>query len=72
MHPFLHAGFSGIERVGRTLRVARDADRRQLTVVVRAIPIADPLPHIAGDIMQAVRVRGELRDRRDPEERIRA
>ena len=53
MHPFLHARFSGIERVGRTLRVARDAaDRRQLTVVVRAIPIADPLPDVADDVME--------------------
>ena len=32
MDPFLHAGFGGIERVGRTLRVAGDAaDRGQLT-----------------------------------------
>ena len=70
---FFTAGFAGIERVGRSLRVAGDAaDRRQLPVVVRAIPIADPLPHVAGDVMEPVAVRGELRHWRESRERIRA
>ena len=73
MDAFLHGGFCGIERVGRSLRVASDAaDGRQLIVVVGAIPIADPLPDVAGDVMKPVRVRGELRYGRDPLECIRA
>ena len=70
MDAFLHAGFVGIERVGRTLRVASDsASRSQLGVVVGAIPVAHPLPDVPADVVEPVAVRRKLRDRRDAGER---
>ena len=66
MDAFLHAGFVGIERVGRTLRVARDGSgRSQLGVVVGAIPVAHPLPDVPTHVVEPVAVRRKLRDRRD-------
>src|SRR5262245_13689011 len=60
-----------IERRGGTVRIARDAALgRELRVRVRAIPVADPLPHVAGDVVQPIGVGWKLRDRRDADELI--
>src|SRR5580765_2350155 len=71
MGPFLDARFGGIERIGWTLRIAsKVAHRRQLAVVVGTIPIAGPLPYVAGDVIESVAVWWKLRNWRDPEECI--
>ena len=72
MDAFLHAGFAGIERVGWTLRIPGDGSgRRQLRVIVGAIPVAHPLPDVPAHVIEPVPVRRELCDRRDARERIR-
>src|SRR4029079_12460111 len=65
------AWLGGIERTIGAARVARDtAGRGQLRVVVRSVPIADPLPHVAGDVVKPVPVRRKLRHRRETDVRV--
>src|SRR5215467_7072443 len=46
-----------IERGFRSLGVTRRASRgRELAIIVRTIPVADPLPHIAGHVIQSIAV----------------
>ena len=64
-------GSDGIERRVGPLRIARDAARRgELRVVVGPVPVAHPLPHVAGHVVEAVAVGRKLRDRRDPDEAV--
>src|SRR5262245_4858058 len=61
----------GIERGFGPLRIPRDAtSRRELRVVVRTIPVADPFPCVASDIVEAVPVRWKLRDWSKADERV--
>src|SRR5262249_58409282 len=60
----LRAGLGRIKAVGRTLRVTRDtALLREHAVVVRAIPVGDPLPDVARHVEEAVAVGREGSDR---------
>ncbi len=75
--PLGDAGAVGVprpRRVGGSLGIldrlpARLADR--LHVGVGAVPVAAPLPHVAGHVEEAVAVRRETLDRRTPLEAIR-
>src|SRR5215468_7953255 len=50
----------------RSLRVPCNVSgRSELRVVIGAIPVADPLPDIAGHVVKPILVRWELRDRGD-------
>src|SRR5215467_3526101 len=54
-----------IRRIG-AMRVARNtAAGSELPIVVRTIPVACPLPHIAGHIIEAIGIRREFRHRRN-------
>ena len=44
--------------------------RRELRVVLGAIPVAHPLPHIAADVIESVAVGRKLRDGRDAREAV--
>src|SRR6188508_1342061 len=62
MDPHRLAGVARIERVGWALRVPGDGPRRgKLGIVVRAIPVAHPLPDVPGHVVEPVSVRGKLR-----------
>src|SRR5262245_60941375 len=55
-----------IERRDRAARIACDAAcRRELRIVIGTIPVADPLPDVSRHVVEAVRIRGKLRDRRE-------
>src|SRR5271169_2899087 len=57
----------GIKRRVRPLRISRHASCDcQLLVVVRAIPVTGPLPHIACHVIQAVTIRRKLRNWSNP------
>ena len=63
--------FGGIIRGGRSGRIFGDAARQlEPRIGVRAIPVTHPLPGIAGFIVEAVTVGGELRDGRQPRESV--
>src|SRR4051812_29299954 len=68
VRPALHdalggAGLGGAAAVGRALRVHREVRLpRQTRVVVRAVPVGAPLPHVAGHGVQAVAVGRERAD----------
>src|SRR5215472_1246458 len=69
--------FFGLVRLGRVkrrvraLRVSRDAAHQsELLVVVRAVPIARPLPHISSHVTQAIRIRRVMCHRRNSDESI--
>src|SRR5271156_5211000 len=49
----------------RPLRIPRYAHDLELPVVIRAIPVASPLPDIARHVIELISVRGKLRDWRD-------
>src|SRR5688572_10528511 len=73
MHAFRHAGLIGIVRRGGALRIASYASRRrELRVVVGSIPVANPFPDVAADVVKAVAVRGKLSDGRYTREAVRA
>ena len=61
MDALLFGGLRGIVGTGGTLRVPRHASGGQLSVVIRPIPVADPLPDVAGHVVQTVALSGELR-----------
>src|SRR5580704_7828629 len=50
---------------GRPLRVVRYTAGAEILVVVRAVPVAGPLPDVAGHVVEFVSVRGELGDGRE-------
>ena len=63
---FLLAGLVGIVRRVRALRIARDNARDSKPGVgVGAVPVARPLPCVAGHVVKAVTVGWKLRHRRD-------
>src|SRR5215813_4483601 len=67
VHPLRLTRLRGIERGIRALRIPRyAAGSGQLTVIIRTIPVARPLPHIAGHIVQAISIRKILCDRSNP------
>src|SRR5215831_14735236 len=69
----LFARFGGVPgRIGPLWIVRRPALRRQLLVVIRAVPVAGPLPDVARHVVESVRVGGKLRHRSDARESIRA
>src|SRR4051794_19851336 len=71
VHALFHAGLGGIERARWPLRIAGDGGARgQLRVVVLAIPVGDPFPDVAGDVVEAVAVGRKLRGGTDALERI--
>src|SRR5262245_40015612 len=53
---FLFGGLGRVERCAGAGGVAREPARRERAVIVRAIPIAAPLPDIAGHVVQPVRI----------------
>src|SRR5688572_28476393 len=64
MDAFFLAGLARIKRGCRTLRVTSDVRRGgQFGVIVRAIPVAHPLPNVAPDVVEAVAILGKLRNR---------
>src|SRR5262249_46566106 len=68
MNLFLLGGLIGIvSRVGALGIAWYAAGGDELLVVVRTIPVSRPLPNVAGHIVEAVRIRRELRNRRDPD-----
>src|SRR5450755_2117172 len=74
MHP-LGLVIAGIVAGGRTLRIAyyRTATRQlEPRIIVRPIPVAAPLPHVARHVVKSVAVRRELCDRCDAGKAIRA
>src|SRR5215469_6370605 len=69
----LFARFGGVPgRIGPLWIARRPALRRQLLVVIRAVPVAGPLPDVARHVVESVRVGGKLRHRSDARESIRA
>src|SRR5512138_3249114 len=71
MHALFLGWLGGIVGRVRTLRVARHAaGQLEPRKVVGTIPVAAPLPYVAGDIVEAVGVRWELCDRRDAFEAV--
>src|SRR5688572_7733105 len=66
MHTLRHAGLTGIERLSGARGIARNRlFGRQLRIIVRPVPVADPLPDVAADIVEAIPVSGKLCDRCD-------
>src|ERR1700722_2259141 len=63
MHFLGLARFRRIIRSIRSLRVARCAAGFELLVVVRAIPVTGPLPHVARHIVESISVGRKLRHR---------
>src|SRR3954471_4307702 len=65
VRPFLLGWFIRIERGGRALWIARDAALfSEPRVIIRPVPIAGPLPDVAGHVVQPIAVRRIPRDRR--------
>ena len=66
VHALLLRRLTRVERRVRALRVTRDAAcGGELRVVVGPIPVAGPLPDVAGHVVEAVAVGRELRHRPD-------
>ena len=67
MDPLGLVGFIGIERRRGALRIAgHTAGGHQLLVIIGAIPIAGPLPDIAGHVIQSISVGSVLRHGGNP------
>src|SRR5688572_11399819 len=63
MHAFRTAGLAGSVRRRRARRIARHSSRRtEPREEAGAVPVADPFPDIAANVVEAVAVRGKLRD----------
>src|SRR4029077_13908428 len=64
VHFLFYTGLAGIETVRRPLRIARERSlRNQRLIVVVAIPVAGPFPHVAGHVVESVGVRRERGNR---------
>src|ERR1700741_1597581 len=58
MHALRHSGLLGIVRRRRPPRITSNGGRGgELGVIVGAIPIADPFPHVSADVVKTVVVR---------------
>src|SRR5580765_2760797 len=65
VHLLFHAGLAGIETVRRPLRIARERSlRNQRLIVVVAVPVARPFPHVAGHVVEPVGIWRERANRR--------
>src|SRR5215831_1924430 len=70
-HAFSFRGLVGVVRRVRAPGVPRNSGHgRQLEVIIWAIPIAGPLPHVACHVVQAVWIRRVVRDGRDSMESV--
>src|SRR5262245_40246452 len=65
VHALGHSGLGWIGRRVRAARILRNARARELRVVVRPVPVARPLPDVAGDVEESVVVGGIGRHLRD-------
>src|SRR5215831_3853030 len=56
----------GIERCVRPTRIAGYSTcLSELRIIIGSIPVTGPLPHVSGHVIKSVRIRRELRHRRD-------